>query len=89
MPFVLPVSEGYVIKVCDGDSITIAFRLSSSDGVIYRHAVRVRGIDCPEMHPRKKASPEKTAEIECANLAKQRVTTSWALFSRSSVLENN
>lgn len=68
IPFVVPVSEAKVIKCYDGDTITIAFKLSKKKNVIYRLPVRLRGIDCPEL--RTKDPNEK----ECAELAKQMIT---------------
>jgi micrococcal nuclease len=47
--FVPPVSRGKVIKVYDGDTITIASKLPFNDSVIYRFSVRLIGIDCPEI----------------------------------------
>jgi micrococcal nuclease len=45
-PYVPQVRYGYVIKVYDGDTITVASRMW---GTYYRFSVRLRGIDCPEM----------------------------------------
>lgn len=47
--FVPPVKEGRVIKVYDGDTITIAASLPIPDTPLYRFSVRLRGIDAPEM----------------------------------------
>lgn len=47
--FVPPVSRGKVIKVYDGDTITIASKLPYSGSVIYRFSVRLIGIDSPEI----------------------------------------
>ena len=47
--FVPPVSRGKVIKVYDGDTITIASKLPYIDSVIYRFSVRLIGIDAPEI----------------------------------------
>ena len=46
--YVPKVKSGYVIKVYDGDTITIASRISG-DNTLYRFPVRLIGIDCPEM----------------------------------------
>ena len=48
-PFVYPIRYGKVIKVYDGDTITIAARLPNTDGPIYRFSVRLNGIDTPEI----------------------------------------
>jgi endonuclease YncB( thermonuclease family) len=43
------ITHGKVIKVYDGDTITIATRLLH-DKTIYRFSIRLRGIDSPEIH---------------------------------------
>lgn len=49
-PFVPNVKTGKVVKVYDGDTITIASKLENSiDSPIYRFSVRLNGIDSPEM----------------------------------------
>ena len=48
-PFVPPISSGYVIKVYDGDTITIASKLPYPESALYRFAVRLNGIDTPEI----------------------------------------
>ena len=47
-PYVPKVTKGLVIKVYDGDTITIATKIPG-DSTTYRFQVRLRGIDCPEM----------------------------------------
>lgn len=47
-PFVPQITQGKVIKVYDGDTITIASRFYD-DPCIWRFSVRLRGIDTPEM----------------------------------------
>lgn len=44
--FVPPIRFGKVVKVYDGDTFTIAFVW---EGKVYRHTIRVHGIDCPEI----------------------------------------
>lgn len=49
-PFIPPVTSGKVVKVYDGDTITIATRLPFiNDDTIYRFSVRLNGIDTPEI----------------------------------------
>jgi len=49
-PFVLPISCGKVIKVYDGDTITVASKLyQKKDAPVYRFQVRLNGIDSPEI----------------------------------------
>ena len=68
IPFVPPIEKGIVIKVYDGDTITIASKLPYAKSPIYRFSVRLSGIDCPEM------KSDNAEEKECAQLAKQKVT---------------
>lgn len=49
VPFVPPITYGKVIKVYDGDTITIAGKLPYSESPVYRIAVRLNGIDTPEI----------------------------------------
>jgi endonuclease YncB( thermonuclease family) len=67
IPFVPPINKGFVIKVYDGDTITIASKLPYQDSPMYRFSVRLNGIDCPEM--KGKDHDEK----QCAILAKNEV----------------
>ena len=49
IPFVVPVKEGKVIKVYDGDTITVQFKLPYKSSPLYKISVRLNGIDCPEL----------------------------------------
>ena len=80
IPFIPPVTSGKVIKVYDGDTITIASKLPFDGCPLYRFSVRINGIDCPEM--RTKNENEKT----CAKLAKKKVYD--ALFNKIVELRN-
>ena len=64
IPFIPPIQFGKVVKVYDGDTITLATRLHENSPV-YRFQVRLSGIDCPEM------KTHNETEKECAKLAKQ------------------
>lgn len=66
--FVCPIQKGIVIKVYDGDTITIASKLPYLESPLYRFSVRLNGIDCPEM--KGKDANEKL----CAEIAKQEVS---------------
>ena len=57
-PFIYPITFGKVIKVYDGDTITIASRLPNTDGPIYRFSVRLNGIDTPEIRGKSVAEKE-------------------------------
>lgn len=49
IPFVFPIQEGQVIKVYDGDTITIASKMPYPESPMYRFSVRLNGIDTPEI----------------------------------------
>lgn len=57
--FKFPVEIGRVIKVYDGDTITIASKLPFNDSPLYRLSVRLNGIDTPEI--KGKTEDEKLA----------------------------
>ena len=59
IPYTVPIKGGKVIKVYDGDSITIAAKLKVEDALLYRFSVRLNGIDTPEI--RGKNEDEKEA----------------------------
>jgi len=64
-PFIPPINSGLVIKVYDGDTITIASKLPYPNSLLYRFSVRLNGIDCPEI--KGKTDNEK----RCAQVAKK------------------
>ena len=57
--FTFPIQGGRVIKVYDGDTITIASKLPFVESPLYRLSVRLNGIDTPEI--KGKTEDEKTA----------------------------
>jgi len=59
-PYVPPVRGGQVIKVYDGDTITIATKLPGDD-TLYRFPVRLAGVDCAEMHSGQEAITARDA----------------------------
>lgn len=68
IPFVPQLTEGIVIKVYDGDTITIVSKLPYDSSPLYKFSIRINNIDCPEI--RGSNDDEKT----CASLAKKRVS---------------
>ena len=60
--FTFPITGGQVIKVYDGDTITIASKLPFADSPLYRLSVRIDGIDTPEI--KSKSEDEKTCAKE-------------------------
>ena len=65
--FVAPITGGVVIKVYDGDTITIASKLPYHDSPLYRFSVRLNGIDTPEL----KGTDISKEEHDCALAAKE------------------
>jgi len=65
--FVLPIHEGKVIKVYDGDTITIAFHLY---GKLYRKSVRLYGIDTPEIKAENESEKSKAKKARDALVSK-------------------
>ena len=57
--FIPPIERGVVIKVYDGDTITIASKLPYPESPLYRLSVRLNGIDTPEI--KGKSEDEKLA----------------------------
>lgn len=58
--FIPPITSGYVIKVYDGDTITVCNRLPIKNcNDIFRFSVRLDGIDTPEI----KRSSEKEKRL--------------------------
>ena len=48
-PFIPPITGGIVIKVYDGDTITIASTLPYKNSEMYRFSIRLSGIDAAEI----------------------------------------
>jgi micrococcal nuclease len=61
-----------VLKVMDGDTIDIALHYEDT-GKIFKHRVRLYGIDTPEMHP-SLSNPDRAKEIEASKQAKAALT---------------
>lgn len=58
VPFIPPITEGKVIKVYDGDTITIACKLPYDESLLYRFSIRIFGIDTPEIRTKNKTEKE-------------------------------
>lgn len=61
LKFTIPITDGRVIKVYDGDTITIASKLPNTEQ-LYRFSVRLNGIDAPEV--KGKTEKEKIAAVK-------------------------
>ena len=63
--YIPPITQGKVIKVYDGDTITLSCSLNLDKSTLYRFQVRLRGIDCAEMNS------NDPNEVQVAILAQQ------------------
>lgn len=81
VPFVVPLKKGKVIKVYDGDTITVAAKLPQfNPNTIYRFSIRLRGIDAPEL----KSENEEEKEMAI----KARDTLHNFLYNKYVTLDN-
>lgn len=71
VPFVPPIQYGKVIKVYDGDTITIASVLPNTTEPIYRFSIRLNGIDTPEI--RGKTQEEKELAIQVRDALAEKI----------------
>ena len=71
IPFVPPITYGKVIKVYDGDTITIASLLPNTIEPIYRFSIRLNGIDTPEI--RGKTEEEKELAIHVRDALAEKI----------------
>jgi endonuclease YncB( thermonuclease family) len=69
--FIVPIESGKVIKVYDGDTITIASKLPYKESPVYRFKVRFRGIDSPEI--KGQTQDEKYAAINSRNALSEKI----------------
>ena len=67
-PFIPPITSGFVVKVYDGDTITILSKLPYAESSLYKFSVRLNGIDCPEI------KGETAKEKQCAQLARDELS---------------
>jgi len=78
--YIPEIKYGKVIKVYDGDTITIASRLPYKTSPYYRFSIRLQGIDCPELRT------DNYIEKEVADIAKQYVHN--LVYGKIVTLEN-
>jgi len=57
-PFIPQLSYCKVIKVYDGDTVTVASRTAGTN-IVYRFSVRLAGIDSPEMNSKNNVEKER------------------------------
>ena len=78
--FTYPITSGHVIKVYDGDTITIASKMPYENSSLFRFSVRLNGIDTPEIKSKNKN--EKTLAILARN------SLSQLIMNKSVTLQN-
>ena len=66
IPFIPPITEGQVINVYDGDTITIVSKLPYDASPLYRFSVRLAGIDCAEIKGKTERERELAQEAKFA-----------------------
>jgi len=81
IPFIPPIVYCKVIKVYDGDTITVASKLPFRGSPLYRFSVRLASIDSPEI---KGETPK-----ECAAAIKSRDALHNLIFGKIIELRNN
>jgi len=80
-PFIPEIRYAKVIKVYDGDTITVAAKLPFSKSPIYRFSVRLRNIDSPEIKGKSKK--------ECEMAIQSRDALHQLIFGEIVELKNN
>ena len=78
--FTYPITGGHVIKVYDGDTITIASKMPYETSPLFRFNVRLNGIDTPEI----KSKNEK----EKIHAKKARDSLSQLIMNKHVTLQN-
>lgn len=79
--FIPPIVGGRVIKVYDGDTITIVSKVPNlKNSELFKFSIRLGGIDAPEI--RGKSTEEKEMAIEARDVLSERI------FGREVVLKN-
>jgi micrococcal nuclease len=79
--FIPQIRFAKVIKVYDGDTITVAAKLPFDTSPIYRFSVRLRSIDSPEI--------KGESEQECIQAIKSRDALHDLIFGKIIELKNN
>lgn len=79
--YIPPIKSGRVIKVYDGDTITIVSRIPNSrDKSMYKFSIRLNGIDTPEI------KTKNEDEKKIAKLAKS--TLYHKIYNKQVILKN-
>jgi endonuclease YncB( thermonuclease family) len=75
--FTFPIQGGRVIKVYDADTITIATKLPFETSKLYRIAVRLNGIDAPEIKGKGISDEEKEMAIKARDFVSNLVMNKY------------
>ena len=75
MKFISPINAGFVIKVINGNSITIASQLLNSHLSLYRFQIQLAGINCPDLQGR--TVQERTLAIEARKKLNELIFGHW------------
>lgn len=81
--FIPPIQSGKVVKVYDGDTITIASKMPYRGSPIYRFHVRIAGINTPEMKGNGEA--EKIFAIKSRNALYSLIYGKMVILSNTSI----
>ena len=82
--FIPPIKSGIVIKVYDGDTITVATKLPyKKDNTIYRFSIRLKNIDCPEINSNN--SEEKEYAFLAKNALSQKILNKEVIVKNTSI----
>ena len=82
-PFVVPLNGGHVIKVYDGDTITVANKLPIYHcNDMFRFSVRLNGIDTPEI--KGKNDDEKEAAKVAKNALSEKILHKYVVLKNVS-----
>lgn len=65
VPYIVPLQMGKVVKVYDGDTITVVSKFPN-DNKMYRFSVRLRNVDTPEMTSHDPVEKEKAIKARDA-----------------------
>ena len=70
-PFIPPITQGVVVKVYDGDTITIVSKLPYSGSPKYKFSVRLAGIDSAEISSKNVKAIEARDALSTKIMGKQ------------------
>jgi micrococcal nuclease len=73
-PFIPQITEGVVVKVYDGDTITIISTLPFEDSKYYRFSIRLLGIDSAEIKGNDKAVAIRARDALSSKILNRTIT---------------